>query len=139
MSIACGLLLMCASFLAHPWGPEGHRVVRDIATAYLTPAAKQQIGRLLQADLLADGQPSHRSTLGEVASWPDEIRPYSWSKPFWTLHYDNITVRGASTPSEYCADGKCLSVQLEGQIKILSDATATDLKRNQARVIVFVV
>ena len=47
-------------------------------------------------------------------------------------HYDNIEVCSASDPSEYCADGKCLSVQLDRQIKVLGDTNAADLKRNQA-------
>ncbi len=51
--------------LALAWGPEGHTVVGDIASHYLTPRAKRQIKALLGDKKIGDY---------EVSSWPDEIR-----------------------------------------------------------------
>ena len=45
------------------WGPEGHRVVADIARSRLTLAARQQVRALLGSDDLAS-----------VANWADEIK-----------------------------------------------------------------
>lgn len=64
------LLLVSASSLA--WGPEGHRVVGDIARARLTPAARLHVKELLGNDDLA-----------AVSVWADDIkgeRPetYGW-------------------------------------------------------------
>jgi hypothetical protein len=64
------LLLVPASSLA--WGPEGHRVVGDIARARLTPAARLHVKELLGNDDLA-----------AVSVWADDIkgeRPetYGW-------------------------------------------------------------
>lgn len=64
------LISLCASSLA--WGPEGHRIVADIAEARLNPTARLQVKELLGNDDLA-----------EVSVWADEIkgeRPetYGW-------------------------------------------------------------
>ena len=54
------------------WGPEGHRIVGDIAETRLTPAARLQVKELLGNDDLA-----------AVSVWADEIRSerpetYGW-------------------------------------------------------------
>jgi hypothetical protein len=64
------LTLISASSFA--WGPEGHRIVADIAETRLTPNARVQVKELLGND-----------DLPAVAIWADEIkgeRPetYSW-------------------------------------------------------------
>src|SRR6266700_561929 len=46
------------------WGPEGHRVVAQIARAHLSQRARHQIENLLGNDDLAS-----------VSTWADEIRP----------------------------------------------------------------
>jgi hypothetical protein len=45
------------------WGPEGHRIIADMARSHLSPAAKLQVRRLLGDDDLA-----------AVANWADEIK-----------------------------------------------------------------
>lgn len=70
MLIFCVTLLFSAQLFA--WGPEGHRLVADVARARLTPVARVQIRLLLGNDDLA-----------AVASWADEIRrdrpeTYDW-------------------------------------------------------------
>jgi hypothetical protein len=64
------LILICASSLA--WGPEGHRIVGDIAETRLNTTARLRVKKLLGNDDLA-----------AVAVWADEIkgeRPetYGW-------------------------------------------------------------
>lgn len=54
------------------WGPEGHRIVADLAEARLTPAARSQIRQLLGNDDLAD-----------ISTWADDVRhdrpeTYDW-------------------------------------------------------------
>jgi len=61
---AC-LVLLALAAPAFAWGPEGHRVVGDIAARYLNPKARAQIAELLKGDRLADGQPRAGATLGE--------------------------------------------------------------------------
>jgi hypothetical protein len=54
------------------WGPKGHAIVADIATAHLTPAAKQNLQLLLGQDSLAS-----------IANWADDVKKerdesYDW-------------------------------------------------------------
>ena len=70
-------LLLPATCLA--WGYDGHRIVGEIASHYLTPCAEEAI-----KDLLGD------QTLADVANWADEInsdRSHNWAKP---LCYANV-------------------------------------------------
>ena len=60
------IFLLAVSAPARAWGPEGHRVVGDIAERYLNDRARAQVAELLKNDRLADGSPSGRRTLGEI-------------------------------------------------------------------------
>jgi len=55
-------------------------MVGEIAERFLTVATRAQITKLLEADRMADDQPSDRHTLGEVANWADEIKDTDWGK-----------------------------------------------------------
>ena len=125
--------LFVLSGLARAWGPEGHRIVGDIAQRFLSPHAVQEVGRLLQGDRLADGKTlSHRSTLAEVANWADEIRDFPYGKARGTWHYDNIPVCAAPTSGTHCPRGRCASAQIERWSAILADPGASHRSRNLA-------
>ena len=71
---AIALLLTPSICLA--WGADGHRIVGDIASHYLTPKAQAAV-----KDLLGD------QTMAEASTWADEIksdRKWDWANP---LHY----------------------------------------------------
>ena len=59
------------------WGAQGHRIVGLIAAERLTPAARQNVARLLDPRTLAD-----------VASWADTITADQQQTSLW--HYLNI-------------------------------------------------
>ena len=107
-------------------------MVGDIATKYLTPAATRQVKALLKDDLAADGQRSGRRTLGEIASWADEIKDYDRTKVRRSWHYDNVPLCGVPDYSRYCHKGRCASTQLARQIEILKDKRAPIGRRNEA-------
>jgi hypothetical protein len=110
------LALLGAPCLA--WGPDGHRIIGDIAWSYLTDHAKAQVKDLLGELSLAD-----------ACNWADEIRKdstYDWAKP---LHYVNVP-RDAATVSMQrdCESGQCVI----GAIKKYSDVLrSTDATRQQ--------
>ena len=83
----CLVLLLCGppARNASAWGEEGHRMVGNIASRYLTPEAARQVAYLLRYDRLADKAPSGRSTLGEIANWADEIKDTPWGKVWETF------------------------------------------------------
>ena len=140
MAIIHGTLRILAVllFLAAPaqntraFGPEGHRMVADIAAGYLNPKAREQVLLLLKYDRLADGQPSDRHTLGEIAFWADEIKDFGWSKKFRSWHYDNVSLCKRPDDSTYCRKGGCASAQIARQLEILGDGKAPIWKRNES-------
>ena len=83
--LAALLFLAALAQNARAFGPEGHRMVADIAAGDLNPKAREQVLLLLKYDRLADGQPSDRHTLGEIAFWADEIRDVAWGRRYGSL------------------------------------------------------
>jgi len=130
--VSCALLALALARGALAWGPEGHRVVGDIAARYLTAKAQAQVSELLSNDRLADGQPSGRRALSEVANWADEIKDFEWGKRRSSWHYDDISLCGASDYAGYCRGGRCASAQLARQIEVLGDPRARLRARNEA-------
>lgn len=117
---------------AYAWGPEGHRVVGEIASRYLTARTQAQVIELLKNDRLADGEPSGRRTLGEIANWADEIKDYEWGKRRASWHYDDIPLCAAPDYARYCRGGRCASAQLARHIQVLGDPRARLQARNEA-------
>jgi hypothetical protein len=58
------LLVISINTPAFAWGPEGHRIVAEVAESHLTASTKRHILELLGNDDLA-----------AISSWADEIRP----------------------------------------------------------------
>lgn len=79
LALALCLALALASSPAAAWGPNGHRVVGQIAENHLTPEARAALEELLGAESLA-----------RAGTWADEIR----SDPAWNRaapwHYISI-------------------------------------------------
>lgn len=130
--LAALLVLLAPAQAALAWGPEGHRMVGDVAARFLNPKANAQVLDLLGNDRLADGQPSGRRTLGEIANWADEIKETHWGKRRGPWHYDDVPLCGKSAYEEYCRNGRCASAQLARHIGILADESAGRRRRNEA-------
>jgi hypothetical protein len=107
-------------------------MVGEIAERFLTVATRAQIAKLLEADRMADDQPSDRHTLGEVANWADEIKDTDWGKRRGSWHYDDVPLCGPADYAKYCRNGRCASAQLARQIEILGNERARPGQRNEA-------
>jgi hypothetical protein len=107
-------------------------MVGEIAMLLLTPQAARQVAVLLARDRLADGRSSGRTTLGEIASWADEIKDHEWSRGTRSWHFDDVPVCGEVDRARYCRRGNCASVQLEQHIETLASARATRRQKNEA-------
>ena len=107
-------------------------MVGDVAARFLNPKANARILELLKDDRLADGQPSGRRALGEVAYWADEIKDTEWGKRRGAWHYDDAPLCGTRTYEEYCRNGRCASAQLVRHIEILANEGAGRRRRNEA-------
>jgi hypothetical protein len=107
-------------------------MVGEIAERYLNPKTQSRVLELLEADRMADGQPSARRTLGEVANWADEIKDTDWGKRRASWHYDDVPLCEAAEYSKYCRGGRCASAQLARQIEILGNGQARPGQRTEA-------
>jgi len=114
------------------WGGEGHRMVGAIADRLLKPEARRHVLALLEDDRLADGQPSGRRTLAEIANWADEIKDRSWGRRRGAWHYDNIPLCEVADASLYCPKGSCASAQLSRHLRMLAAATQPLRRRTRA-------
>jgi S1/P1 Nuclease len=130
--LAAVLLFLGAPTLCFGWGQEGHRMVGDIASQFLSAQSSRQIGALLADDLDANNQPSGRKTLGEVASWPDEIRRTPKGEGTAPWHFDDMPVCGTAPKSDWCPQGNCASEQIVRLFGVLENPRASPLERNEA-------
>lgn len=115
------MVLVClANNPAWAWGREGHQIIAGLAYAQLTPAAREQVDRLLA---LEPGE-----TLESISTWADEHR--SPATAFW--HYVNFPRDSCHYEAERdCPDGRCVVVAIEKQTNILK-SKISDEKRLQA-------
>ncbi|MCM6772155.1 S1/P1 nuclease [Nocardia sp. CDC159] len=130
-AVVAGALAVAATLLAapsaHAWGEQGHDVTGAIADLRLTPAARDEVGRLLA------GEPD--PTLAGVATWADDIRKSDpvLGKRSAPWHYVNIAENGcAYDPAVNGNDGQNVIEALRAQTKILADRGRSVTDRNQA-------
>lgn len=132
---AAASLALAAALCSSPalaWSAHGHSMVGDIATRFLTPTATLAVADLLRDDLAADGKPSGRATLGQVASWPDELRATPEQRATGVYHYDDVPICGVPDRRLYCPDGKCATAWFTKQLAVLKDPSQPRLARNEA-------
>lgn len=120
VSILFGAVLLTVAE-AWSWGPEGHRLVAEIAWKHATEAARAEIVKLLP-----EGE-----TLISVAPWADEVRPQRRETAPW--HYINIPVeapRGDWRP--YCPNDECIITAVQRFAAKLADRQAPAAQREEA-------
>jgi len=134
MKLARLLLALCALALlprpAFAWGEYGHRSVASIAWAYLTPAAKAEVTRLLKAEAQVETPECPLKSIEDASYWPDCIRGmgdrFSYSYPW---HYQNVHVCKGFDPKANCPDGNCVSAQIERHAKLLANPKIPDREK----------
>ncbi len=131
-AIAAIVTLTAWTSCAFAWSQKAHAMVGDIATHLLSPAATLAVAELLRDDLGADGKPSGRTTLAQVASWPDEVRPLPEYKATFAYHFDDIPICREPDRAKYCRDGQCATAWFSKQVAILKDQSADRRARNEA-------
>src|SRR6202045_5485533 len=102
------------------WGSGGHRIAAEIAEQYLEPAAARQVRELLAIE--------NATTLAQVSTWADEIRPQRRETAPW--HFVDIPIHPSpGTPAAYdpardCPRGDCVVAAIERFAAVLRDKTA---------------
>lgn len=133
--IAMSLAALAAlwSVPAFAWGAYGHRTVAAIALRNVTPAATARINALLKAER-GLGTPKCRvRSLEDAAVWPDCIKNESWRWRYtFSWHYHDQPVCGTFDIKTECADGACVTAQIERTARILADRSLPDAQRLEA-------
>lgn len=118
--ILLGLLAVPLPVLA--WGPDGHKIVAQIATGHLTPQSQAAVRSLLG-----------NQTLMVASTWADEIRNdsrYRWSAP---LHYANVVPGSkAFDLRRDCPKGNCVVGAITKYAAVLRDPNATPDQKQEA-------
>lgn len=127
---AVAVLLIGAMFLSAPdataWGPDGHRIIGEIASHYLTPRTEREIERLLE--------PGRFDDLAEVGNWADAYArlydAYDWAT---TLHYVNVDPAATSFEAERdCPGGDCVVGAVERFARRLAEPGVPLWERREA-------
>jgi hypothetical protein len=123
--LACFLLIP----EAQAWGPDGHRIVAELAQRHLSPAAEAQVERLLA--------PEHTRRLADVATWADDMQDDPAQQSLWKatrgMHYINFRDRQCNyQPPQDCRSGRCVVGALQHYVAVLGDRSQSDAARREA-------
>lgn len=120
-ALLAAVLLTAAGAPALAWGPEGHRIVGELAARQLRPATAAAVTALLA------GEPE--PTLAGVANDAD-LHKTDATGP---LHYINFPPgRCDYQPARDCPDGRCVIAAIERAAAVVGDRQAASADRRQA-------
>jgi hypothetical protein len=129
LALAAGLV----STPALAWGAYGHATTASIAMANVRPQTRARIDTLLAKSAVLRTPKCPMRTLEEAAVWPDCVRNdrVRWGYTFpW--HYQTQPVCEAFDAKKNCANGTCVTGQIERDRAILADRSQPDYERVQA-------
>jgi len=129
MAWAAGAAAALAPATVGAWGAEGHRLVAEVATAQLSPAAHAEADRLL---VLEPG-----ATLASVANWADEARTPTTAP--W--HFINFPRDAACRydADRMCLQGTCVTGAIERQVAVLGSKAPGERRLHALKYLVHLV
>ena len=131
--VATFVVLVASNVSALAWGYEGHRIIAEIAEQFLEPETAHRVRDLLAIE--------NRTTLAEVSTWADQIRPQHPETRRW--HFVSIPIHpNAGKSSGYdavrdCPQQECVVAKIEEFERVLADPQAS--QRQQLEALKFVV
>lgn len=132
------LAALAACVLALPvpasaWGFYAHRQTVLIADANITAQTRAEVRRLLRAEKLLGTPKCSLKTLRDASVWADCIRSESWRWGYTApWHYRTTPICEAYNPRANCANGNCVTAQIERSHRILGDRSLPDHVRLEA-------
>lgn len=124
--------LLGLSAPAAAWWDYGHETVARIALDEVSPTTRAEIRRLLRQGALLETPNCPVATIGQASVWADCIRRgdrFSYTAPW---HYQNVNVCRPFDQESACANGNCVSAQVERNLRLLKDRTLPRRERLQA-------
>ena len=121
------LLALLVPAIASGWGPEGHRIVGELAQRQLSPQARATVADLLQGE--------SEPTLAGVANWADTLRDTDPELYRRTSRWHFVNFRSTDcdyVPARDCPGGDCVIAAIDSELRVLGDHTRPRAERAQA-------
>jgi len=107
---------------AQAYWEYGHQTVAHIAQANMSPKARAQMQRLLRAAPMLGTPKCAMRNIGDVSVWADCIKG---DRVRWgytnSWHYQNVDICKPFDLKSACADGNCVSAQIDRNFALLSN------------------
>jgi hypothetical protein len=114
------ILLSLVPARAFAWGSEGHRIIAEIAEQCLEPETARHVHELLDIE--------NATTLADVASWADQIRPQHRETAPW--HFVDIPISAPGyDATRDCAGGNCVVAKIDQFTAELRNGSAPPQQR----------
>lgn len=120
-------LAVLAPSVAFAWGPQGHRLVAELAWEQLTPQAQARIAPLLH------GEPE--PTLPGIANWADRLRSSNPNLGRLSAAWHYVNIGGDQCVFDQprdCPGGNCVVEAIPAQAALLADEGLPAATRAQA-------
>lgn len=124
------LALLAATFAllfhapAQAYGFFAHEAVARIAMLNVRPDTARRVRALLGRSALLETPGCDAATPEAASTWPDCIRAmglrFAYTAPW---HYQNVDICKPFDLKSACANGNCVSAQVDRQVKLLQDRT----------------
>ncbi len=119
------LLLCLWSLAATPalaWSEYSHNTIGAIAQTNVSPQTRAEISRLFAAEALLGTPECRLRNMADASTWPDCIRRdrvrYAYTAPW---HYQNVNICKPFETRSSCANGNCVSAQIDRNAALLKD------------------
>lgn len=127
------LAMLLPATPAMAWWEYGHGTVGRIAYMSVNPHTRHEIDGLLRQGRLLDTPTCSVRTIELASYWPDCIKTlgerYSYASSW---HYQNVNICRPFDLRTPCADGNCVSAQIERNVRILADVRIPTRERLMA-------
>lgn len=115
------------------WGGYAHQTTADIAQQNISAKSRAEIRRLMQSEALLGTPDCQLKSLRDASIWPDCIRSdrvrWGYTGPW---HYQNVDICKPFNMRSACANGNCVSAQIDRNAALLADKNLPDHIRLEA-------
>jgi hypothetical protein len=133
LRLAIVLAVLLPATPAMAWWEYGHGAVGRIAYMTVNPHSRAEIDRLLRQGQLLQTPTCSIRTIELAAYWPDCIKTlgerFSYTSSW---HYQNVDICHPFDLRAPCADGNCVSGQIERDVRLLADLRVPTRERLMA-------
>ena len=133
LALVVPALLAIWSPPALAWWDYGHRTVASIALENVRPRTRARIAALLKSDAQLGTPQCRVRSIQDAAVWPDCIRKEKWRWDYtFTWHFQDIQICQPFDIKQDCANGTCITAQIDRNARILKDKSLPVPQRLEA-------